>query len=246
MEDHVLELKLLKGSEINIEGLKIKPHTLHELVDDYGFDNYYNVIGFTVLQKRDVNEYIKLEKEVYEKTTVFQMLLANGMLAQYLLNFFKFVLRIDEVYYMESFFSIMVYYSDHYVVIDKNNIDRILNQIFKAYCITIPKEEKEDFKPANEAARRLMEQIKKNRAKAPKKKADFDLSSIISGMAWKCSNVNINDIWNLTLYQLYDGFYRLDIIDNYDKTLSSIYHGMMDASKIDFKKKNWYRKCGSK
>lgn len=246
MEDHILEMKLLKGSEINIEGLKIKPHTLHEIVDEYGLDRYYKVIGFTVLQKKDVNEYIRLDSEVYDKTTVFQMLLANEMLAQYLIDFFKFILRFEDIYYIGDFFSIMVNYKEKYVVINKDNIDRILDKIFMAYCISLPREEKEDFKPANEAARRLMEQIKKNRAKAPKKKANFDLSSIISGMSWKCSNISILNIWDLTLYQLYDGFYRLDVIDNYDKTLSSVYHGMMDATKVDFKNKNWYRRYGSK
>lgn len=245
-EDHILEMKLLKGSELDIEGLKIKPHTLHELVDVIGLDTYYKLIGFTVLQKKDVNEYLKLDKEVYDKTSVFQMLLANGALGKYIVDFLKFVTRMDDVYYLDTMFCIMVYYQDHYVVINKDNVDRILGKIFKAYCITLPKQEKEDFKPANEAARKLMEQIRKNRAKAPKPKAEFDLASIISGMAWKSANTNILDIWQLTLYQLYDGFYRLDIIDNYDKTLSSVYHGMMDAKQIDFKKKNWYRKYGSK
>lgn len=242
MEEHIFEMKLLKGSEIDVYGLKIKPYTLEELVEVVGLKEYYKYIGFVSIQKRDINEFLKLSGEEYEKTSVFQMFLFHEQLAVFVMDFLKFVTRMDEIYYASIWKSITVEYDDYRVVIDSKNIDEIIKTILKIYCISIPKEEKEEFNPANEQARKLMERIRKNRAKAPKAKSNVDLTSIISAVAWKSNSLTIESVWKLTLYQLYDAFYRLEIIDNYDKTLSAIYAGTIDGKTAKLDKQLWYKK----
>lgn len=248
MKDHILEMKLLKGTEIDVEGLKIKPHTLEELIEEVTLEEYYKCIGFVSIQKKELNEFFHLESELYEKTSVYQMLLYHELLAQYLVDFFKLVTRNDEVYYFSQWQSIAVEYEEENrrVIIQADNIDNIVKTILKAYCIAEAKEEKDEFNPANEQARKLMEQIRKNRAKAPKPKANVDLTSIISAVAWRSHSLSIVDVWKLTLYQLYDAFYRLDIIDNYDKTLTAVYAGTIDSKAIKMDKQIWYRRSDSK
>ena len=242
MKDHIFEMKLLKGSEIDVDGIKIKPYTLEELVDVIGLEKYYGYIGFVSIQKKDINEFFRLQGEEYEKTSAFQMMLFHELLAKYVVDFLKFVARMDEIYYVPTWRSIAIEYENSRVIIDAKNIDEILNKIFKIYCITPPKEEKEEFNPANEQARKLMERIRKNRAKAPKPKSNVDLTSIISAVAWKSNSLTIETVWKLTLYQLYDAFYRLDIIDNYDKTLTAIYAGTIEVKTAKLDKQLWYKR----
>lgn len=242
MEEHIFEMKLLKGSELDVHGLKIKPHTLEELVDEVGLKEYYRCIGFVSIQKKDLNEFLKLSGEEYKKTSVFQMFLMYEQLATFVIDFLKFVTRTDEVYYASMWKSITVEYEDSRVIINHKNIDDIILTILKIYCISLPKEEKEEFNPANEQARKLMERIRKNRAKAPKQKSNVDLTSIISAVAWKSNSLTIESVWKLTLYQLYDAFYRLEIIDNYDKKLSAIYAGTIDGKTEKLDKQLWYKR----
>lgn len=237
-------MQLLRGLEVDIEGLKIRPHTLEELIDVVGLEAYYQYIGFVSIQKKDVNEFFRLQGEEYEKTSVFQMLLFHELLAKCLVDFFEFVTRNEaEIFYTPTWKTIVIEHKDGRLVVGHKNIDQILEKIFKAYCIKASKEEKEEFNPANEQARELMERIRKNRAKAPKTKPDVDLSSIISAVAWRSNSMTIESVWKLTMYQLYDAFYRLDIIDTYDKTLTALYAGTMDAKKTKLNKQLWYRRC---
>jgi len=64
---------------------------------------------------------------------------------------------------------------------------------------------------------------------------------MISGLGWKANNINIFDVWDLTVYQLYDGLNRLKIIDDYQFTLSGIYAGTIDSGKINLKDINWMK-----
>lgn len=242
MQEHILEMKLLKGSPINYEGLIIKPHTLGELIDEIGLDTYYKLVGFVSIKKSDLNEFFNFDEEKLKKTSLFQMLLFHEITAQYIVDFLKFTTRNEEVYYIQEWTTIMVNYDETSVIIDKNNVDKIITKILEFYCVSIEVEKEEEYKPANEQARKLIEKIRKNRANAPKPKSNVDLASIISGVAWKSNNLNILSIWDLTLYQLYDAFYRLEIIDNYDKTLTAIYAGTIDGKQTDLKKQIWFKK----
>ncbi len=103
------------------------------------------------------------------------------------------------------------------------------------------KELKEEYNPANEEARKIIEKIKENKKNAPKPKELITLSSMISGLGWKANNINIFNVWDLTVYQLYDGLNRLKIIDDYQFTLSGIYAGTIDSGKINLKDINWMK-----
>lgn len=121
-------------------------------------------------------------------------------------------------------------------IIYRDNYKNVKYILMQQNHIIRPK--KEEYNPANEQARKLIEQIKKNRANAPKIKPSIDLHSIMSGVAWK-GQVGIEEILDLTVYQLYDAYYRLEVVDNYDKTMQGVYAGTIDVKKIDLKKINW-------
>lgn len=100
--------------------------------------------------------------------------------------------------------------------------------------------QEDEYKPGNERARKFIEKQKKNKemvAKLKKKDETINLHSIISAVAWRTNG--FNQLLNLTIYQLYDGFYRLGLIDNYHYTFTGIYTGNIDGSKIKLPDINW-------
>lgn len=100
-------------------------------------------------------------------------------------------------------------------------------------------EEKEEYEAGNERARKFMEKLKKKKellAKAKKKDA-ITLQSMISAVGWKSDS--FFDVHKLNIYQLYDAFNRLGMIDNYHYTLTGIYSGNVDGSKIKLPEINW-------
>ncbi|UGO50804.1 hypothetical protein PQE68_gp213 [Bacillus phage vB_BanS_Sophrita] len=124
-------------------------------------------------------------------------------------------------------------------VIHRDNFDEII-QVVK-FQNGIAKVNKEDVEnPADEETRKLMQQMKENREKVKKMKSleqqddddSIDISDIISAVSAKSCSINKFNIWDLTLYQLYDEYGRLELIDNYDVSVRAI---MAGAEKVDLK-----------
>jgi hypothetical protein len=96
----------------------------------------------------------------------------------------------------------------------------------------------ENLKFGNEFSRKSY--IKAQKAKIRNAKPE-GLDNIISAVAWKSPNLSIKEIFDISIYQLYDGYFRLIKIDNYENTMRGLYSGSIDTSKtkIDFDKINW-------
>lgn len=102
----------------------------------------------------------------------------------------------------------------------------------------VTEDEKESYDAGNEQARKFIEKLKKKKAKmAEHKKPKINLHSIISAVAWKVQGFDF--INQLNIYQLYDGYYRFNLLDDYKFTMGGIYAGTVDASKIKLEDINW-------
>lgn len=99
-------------------------------------------------------------------------------------------------------------------------------------------EDEEELQFANEMAREWYLNIKKAEQNQPKPKPQVNLHSIISAMMWR-TNKSIDEILNMTVYQLYDGYYRLFLIDDCIGTKQGIYQGTVDKDKIKPSDLNW-------
>lgn len=100
--------------------------------------------------------------------------------------------------------------------------------------------EKEDYIPGNSKAKEMIEKLMKGKANKPAKKPVINLHSIISGLSWKStSGIHIGNIFELSIYQFYDGYYRLENIDHYNSVVTGIYTGNIDAKKINMQEINW-------
>ncbi|UUV46968.1 hypothetical protein [Bacillus phage vB_BanS-Thrax5] len=124
-------------------------------------------------------------------------------------------------------------------VIHRDNFDEII-QVMKLQN-GLTKLSKEDVEnPADEETRKLMEQMKENREKVRRMKSlekpddddSIDIADIISAVSSKSYTINKLNIWDLTLYQMYDEYGRLELIDNYNVSVRAI---MAGAEKVDLK-----------
>jgi len=235
-----LELKLLKGSTIVVDGIKIKPLTLAYIVDDLGFDKYIqtlSILGFDKSKfKEDIPEY------EYNKLLNYDLYISHEQLINSLLEFLKTFLNYDEIFFVPDNQSFAFVSGGELAFLNRDNSDKVIEIFRKMYNINIEKEP--EYNPANDRARAIIEKIKKKNEVYANlhKEEDVDLNSIISGVAWKSTNTNIFNVFDLTIYQLYDAYYRLEIVDNYNNTMTGLYSGNIDGKTLNPKKISWIKK----
>jgi hypothetical protein len=237
MVESDVQLKLLAGLPIRIDGLgQLRQLTAKEVtsIDE----SYYNQLLSALLFDKSNIEQLQDEEE-----TNFNMLVAvcyhDAQFKDMFLNglelFFgekaKFFINDEHAFFYFGEMSEQRY-------LDAEKLELIQKLLRKMNNLPEKKEE-EEYTPGNEKAKKFMEKLKKMKANAPKKKETMNLHSIISGLAWKQNGMNIIEIWNLTLYQLYDGYFRTENIDNYSNVVRGIYAGTINGKDIDLSKINW-------
>lgn len=99
-----------------------------------------------------------------------------------------------------------------------------------------------EYKPGNSKAQEMINMIMKNKKKQPKPTPKMDLHSILSGLAWKSNGFNLNNIFDLNIYQVYNGLATTENIDNYNFTVSGIYAGTIDSKKVKMADLHWANK----
>lgn len=98
----------------------------------------------------------------------------------------------------------------------------------------------DEYSAGNSKAKEMIERLLKGKAEKPQKKAVINLHSIISGLSWKStSGINISNVFDLSVYQFYDGYHRLENIDYCNSVLTGIYTGNIDSKSIKMQEINW-------
>jgi len=129
---------------------------------------------------------------------------------------------------------------DEIKVVHRDNFDKIIEVIKLQNYLTKPSINKEnEGNPVDDETRALMEHMKKMKEKVEAKKkkqrqiededGDIDISDIISAVSSKSNSINKLNIWELTLYQVYDEYTRLELIDGYDFGVRAMMAGASDV-----------------
>ena len=164
---------------------------------------------FTMLGQEEYFE--QLSEEEKEQLNIFELLLINehtAILLQEILNFF---IEEDVILSLQN--------RCLYVQKNKKTIGIITKETYPAICDLIcqrnciKSNQKEDLtKIKSKKALEIMKKLQKGRAENSKRaKADenMELGNIISAVANKSQSLNIINIWELTIYQVWDCFIRL-------------------------------------
>lgn len=104
--------------------------------------------------------------------------------------------------------------------ITKDNYVQVVEVILQRVHITPDENEVDDIsKVKNKRGRKIYERMMKARKQLKKTKAnnpDLTLANIIASVATRSSNLNWVNIWDITIFHLFDEFERLQINDQYN------------------------------
>lgn len=238
MSAKIDRLSLLSGDDIFItELLKVKHPTVREIKEE-GYNNYSTYIFLLAqnpedrLVQLDEMGINALDYDNWEIFNMFYMIMPEVcMRALEFFTGFKFDYRIDDTT-NESYLTCNL--DDGNIVAISEYGFNLIHQVLREMNFLTT----ESLKFANDGVRKRY--IKAQRAKLRNAKPE-GLDNLVSAVAWKSPNLSIKEIFDISIYQLYDGYFRLMKIDNYENTMRGLYSGSIDTSKtrIDFNKISW-------
>ncbi len=197
--------------------------------NDYSYLNNFSDEERIIILKIK-NEYDFLEKDKKKQFSFYNILVFDKHIINTLINAFNFFFE-DEVIYNENerVFLLMNGLkndSNENVVtgiIHEGNYELVIDLILQRINIEKPKDEIKNGKPKNKIAEKIMKKIE-SAAKIQKKKEDkkLELGNIISSVASHSKSLNIVNIWDATVFQIYDQFTRNRLDDSYSMNSRSV------------------------
>jgi hypothetical protein len=234
-----LKLKLLAGEPWKIEGVgTLYPPTLKDIVK-IGYSTYSQYVNVLLIDPKTT---LGDKVDSIDGISGFDIieLVGDDELIGICSDAVKFFFRVTEV----NFSNIM-----HQLYIGEVGSDKALNRdtynIVKevlelvACAKSVDDKVRVETPPANEHARAIQEKLKKRKEILAKKKSGNsdedapDLNDIISAVTVKSNSTNKINVWDYTMYQLFDEFRRLQIVDSYDSSI--LFMTQVGSDKIDLK-----------
>lgn len=234
-----LKYLLFGGLPILAEGYgKIRPLTVKEVIE-FGYTNYMVCLNLLNLEKEDL---LKVDindagiMEALKDINALEVLITLGgeELQEKLCESLGFFLGGEAILDKEEMSIIIKFDEDHYEIVNRDNYDSIREVIKWQNYINHFTEAKGSFTPADEKARKLkerMEALKKKTEELKRKQngdeddSNIEFYDILSAIASKSNSINEINIVELTIYQVYSKFKRLEVIDQYDISIKSMLAG---------------------
>lgn len=240
-------LVLLKGGSIYYSGLLIEPYTLGEIVE-YGYTAYMQDVRSLMLTFEDLSKgldefQLRILKE--QNITAFDYYVGIGGqgFKDLLLKGLKLVFKTNNVIIqgkkviIDSDFD-----SVELQIVTSENFDTLIDIVKTMNKITDTVEESdEENNPVDDETRELMQRMKAYRDKVSKIKQEnmneddegLTFDTLISAITVMSHSINKFNVWDLTLFQAYDEYARLQAIQNYDISVKSAMTGMVKDVKIE-------------
>lgn len=198
-----------KLKEISSVGMTAYRYYLTVLLMD--LETYFTMIG-----QKDAFELLSEEEKA--QIDLFDLLTINSdsiNLMQRILNFF---IKENVIYSTEHKAFLVQKEKETIGMISKEVYPLVCDIICQRNCIKSHQEE-DLSKIKSKKALEIMKKLRKGRAeKAKQTKSDknMELGNIVSAVANKSSSLNILNIWDLTIFQIWDCFSRLSNNSIYD------------------------------
>lgn len=171
---------------------------------------------FTMIQQEEQFELLSDEEK--SQMNVFELLTMDSKSAELLKSVLNFFIA-ENVLWSEQNNAFLIYEGENVIgAITKEIYPQICDLICQRNCIKSNQEE-DLSKVKSKKALEIMKKLQKGRAekaKATKTDKNMELGNIISAVANKSQSLNIINIWELTVYQVWDCFSRLSNNSIYD------------------------------
>lgn len=235
------ELKMLAGLPIIVEPnvCMVYPLTLRQIAG-IGLESYYKQVNFVTLSEADVKEvFAKLQITTISDMTGYDFIIENCLLNEKFYNEFKDAMRMvinESIYILEMD-------GDKVIAVGDLSDKRLLNRdnFVTLQNIVRAQNNMDIEQPLTDFERRMKEKFDKNRKlvaeakeKEGKVKDDITFEVLVSSMAANCNNINIINVWDLTMYSFNDQFKRMQAVEEYQNGMDLICAGA-DPKKIKLK-----------
>lgn len=203
-----------------------------------------NVGGILSPRLKDISS-IGIRAYQYYLSTLFNtydLLTANQQTAELLADVFNFFIR-EEVRYSAGPNCFVIQKNGHLTgMITKETYPQVCDIIFQRNAI-LPRPEEDLSKAKNQKALEIMQKLEKGRKEKARQTSydqNLELGNIISAVANKSYSLNILNIWDLTVYQIWDCFQRLSSNSIYE--IQSMSVATWGDKNKDFDAAAWFKK----
>ena len=236
-----IRLALMTGIDIPIEECQLVLH--QPTLKEYGFigeETFFIGAQCLSLNKMMFSQ----DKTILDDTSNFQIFMTI-MLEPKALDKKKATLQLLSILfptYKISFTpnSIIFIAEGGNVIVDANNFDSLQEVVKQVLCINSSANQT-GFNPADARAKEIAEKLMRGRQRVAEQKGDTNssvLSRYISILTIGLHSMSLDNVINLTLYQLYDLVERYTLYTNWDIDIRSRLAGAKPDSKPDDWMKN--------
>ncbi len=130
--------------------------------------------------------------------------------------------------------------NDFTLTIDNTNFQYLQEIVGKICCLKSDASQKTSFNPANDAAKKIAEKLMRGRQKVAEQKGESDTSiftQYLSILTIGLNSMSIQDLMNLTIFQMYDLIERYSLYIDWDLDVRS----RLAGAKPDGKPENWMK-----
>ena len=136
--------------------------------------------------------------------------------------------------------SILLQNESSSIMIDENNFDILQGILKEIFCISNKNNQQAGFNPANEKAREIAEKLMRGRQRVAELNGSANasiFSQYLSILTVGLSSMSLQELMDLTMFQLYDLVERYQLYISWDIDIRS----RLAGAKIDDKPDNWMK-----
>lgn len=210
--------------QVYLSNLLLDPASYYEMIDKT--EGAY-LCNFTEQEKDTIlrirSEYMNLDEKSKEDISIYNIMVFDKFLIDSLLCTLNFFFE-DEIIYDTKkrvfiLFNGTVDDNNRKTptgMIHENNYNEIIDIILQRVNVDKKKDEHKNLKVKNKTAEKLLKKMKKAKKEAEKKEdKKMEIGNLISSISAHSKTLNILNIWDLTIFQLYDQFARMRNDDLY-------------------------------
>lgn len=208
-------------------------------------DSYYKMINdsqeylcnFTEKEKENIlqakTNYEKSDEDIKHNTSIYSIIMLDNILAKSILCSLKFFFEDEITYNIDTntflLFNGSINENNEKVltgVINEKNYNNVIDIILQRLNISRKQDEYDNVKPKNKIAEDILKKFrkanKKNKTNPKKDDPKMEFGNIISSISSHSKTLNILNVWDLTVFQLYDQFTRIKYDDLYTRNSTSV------------------------
>lgn len=225
----------------------VKPMTPRYIAKNGGFGDYSWFLNSLSL---DVTKYFEItnQKEFYEtlseedkqKLNIFDLIISQPQIREVIENALSFFM-IEKIKYVDEQKMFFAFNEDDLEnpigIITRNYYSQLANIILQLNGMQIKENVACKVTPKAQAIIDKINKAKERMNKNSDINKDFELANIMSKLSSKHNSINMLNIWDMTIYQIYDQFYE----QNHQNIISmnEINHAYWGG---DFDVTEWYKR----